>query len=122
MATTKPIPVRIPEDFLPRIDAAAKNLGTKRATLILFCIRTFVADFEDRGKAILPPDWEAILKRLDSRTVEGRSNSRSNPEDERVRLTGQVIVGGESSGSTPQKTVYKIPSDPAKSHLNDGPS
>lgn len=67
------IPVRIPREFLSRIDAAAERLGTNRSALMVFCIKSFVADFEEKGFAILPLNWEEILKSQDGRTAESRS-------------------------------------------------
>jgi hypothetical protein len=65
---TKPIPVRIPTDLLPRIDAAAKRLGYPRARLICFCIKTFVEEFEIKGMSMMPPNWEKMLNALDGRS------------------------------------------------------
>lgn len=67
MATT-PIPVRIPLEWLPRLDEAATRLGTNRARLIAFCAQTFTEEFERRGVAMMPPDWPELLAKLDGRT------------------------------------------------------
>jgi hypothetical protein len=64
---TKPIPVRIPEDWLPRIDAVAARLGTNRARLIAFLAQTFAEEFARKGMAMLPPNWEEVLASLDGR-------------------------------------------------------
>ena len=64
---TKPIPVRIPLEWLPRLDAAAKRLGTNRSRLIGFLAQTFVEHFEKRGVAELPVNWKEILTSLDGR-------------------------------------------------------
>jgi hypothetical protein len=67
--------VRIPVALLPRLDRAAKRLGTNRARLIAFCVTSFLADFEERGTALMPPDWEQLMTRLDHRTRESREIS-----------------------------------------------
>lgn len=65
---TKPIPVRIPEEWLPRLDAAAAALGTNRARLIAFCAQTFAEAFGKEGETMMPPNWKDILRALDGRT------------------------------------------------------
>ena len=64
---TKPIPVRIPEEWLPRIDAVAKELGTNRARLIAFSGQTFAEFFEKHGVTSMPPNWSEIFDSMDGR-------------------------------------------------------
>jgi hypothetical protein len=64
---TKPIPVRIPAEWLPRIDSVAKRLGTNRARLIAFSGQTFAEYFEKKGVTSMPPDWADILASMDGR-------------------------------------------------------
>ena len=64
---TKPIPVRIPEEWLPRIDAVARKLGTNRARLIAFSGQTFAELFEDNGVSSMPPNWSEIFDNMDGR-------------------------------------------------------
>jgi hypothetical protein len=65
---TKPIPVRLDPVTIARLDRVSKRLGTNRAALIRFCAETFVRDYERHGGiASLPPNWEDILRSLDSR-------------------------------------------------------
>ena len=61
---TKPIPVRIPDDSLDQIDAAARKLTTNRGRLLAFSVQTFTEYFEDRQVCAMPPDWRDILKSL----------------------------------------------------------
>lgn len=74
VAATKPIPVRIAEEILPRLDHVAERLGTNRAALIAFCAKTFLEDFERHGESMMPMDWKNILDRLDGRTKEARES------------------------------------------------
>jgi len=67
LMATKPIPVRIPEQWLPRIDAVAEKLGTNRSRLIAFSGQTFAEFVERNGGASLPPDWSEILADMDGR-------------------------------------------------------
>ena len=64
---TKPIPVRIPSEWLPRIDSVAKKLGTNRARLIAFSGQTFAEYFERKGVTAMPPDWQDIFAGMDGR-------------------------------------------------------
>jgi hypothetical protein len=64
---TKPIPVRIPEEWLPRIDTVAKQLGTNRARLIAFSGQTFAEFFEKHGVSSMPPNWSEIFDSMDGR-------------------------------------------------------
>ena len=70
----KAIPTRIPAAFLPRIDAAAQKMGSNRAQLIAFCVRSFVEDFDEKGFCILPLNWREILKSWDGRTSQAKFN------------------------------------------------
>jgi hypothetical protein len=76
VGATKPIPIRIAGDVLPRLDEVAKQLGTNRAALIAFCAKTFLEDFERHGKSMMPMDWKTILERLDGRTKESHEVGR----------------------------------------------
>jgi hypothetical protein len=65
---TKPIPVRIPYEWLPRIDSVAKKLGTnRRARLLAFSGQTFAEYFERKGVTAMPPDWQDIFASMDGR-------------------------------------------------------
>ena len=75
---TKPIPVRIPEDWVTRLDKAAHKLGTNRAALISFCAQTFAKDFEQHGEAMMPMDWQKIFRAMDGRTAEASKASALN--------------------------------------------
>lgn len=71
MPPTKPIPVRLDDGIIARLDTAAKRMGTNRAALIRFLVQTFTASFEKRGQlASLPHNWEDIMRSLDGRTTE----------------------------------------------------
>ena len=72
MADTKPIPVRLPEDILARLDAAAERIGNTRAGIMRFLIETWLAHFERKGFAALPPDWQEIMEAQDGRTAAAR--------------------------------------------------
>ena len=61
------------------MDAAAKTsgLGT-RATLVKFCVKVFLDDWEARGSKSLPRDWREIVAALDGRTLASRSAGGEN--------------------------------------------
>ena len=81
---TKPIPVRIPTEWLPRIDAVAKKLGTNRARLIAFSGQTFAGYVERHGVTSMPPDWTAILADMDGR----RRRSKAPLGERLAKLAG----------------------------------
>lgn len=73
MAETKPIPVRLGEDVIQRLDVAAGRIGSNRASVIRMLINKWLEDFERGGKASLPPDWEQIMNQLDGRSTDARN-------------------------------------------------
>lgn len=78
VAETKPIPVRLSGDIIGRLDAAAKRIGNNRAGVIRFLVDSWLLDFEKKGVASLPPNWEKIIASTDNRTRESRIESNSN--------------------------------------------
>jgi metal-responsive CopG/Arc/MetJ family transcriptional regulator len=80
VASTVPIPIRLGEDIIARLDEAAKRLGNNRASLVRFLIDSWLADYESRGNAFLPPNWEAIMAGYDHRTKEARNKISASPE------------------------------------------
>ena len=97
---TKPIPVRIPEDWLERIDRAAKRLGTNRARLIAFCAQTFADSFERTGIASMPPNWKEILNSMDGRKTIYSSHrpsgySLNEKSNSKIAAVEQSLVSGE---------------------------
>jgi len=85
MATT-PIPVRIPEEWLPRIDAAAEKLGTNRSRLIAFSGQTFAEYVEKKGVSALPPGLSEILADMDGRLHRKDSAAKALAKDAAKRL------------------------------------
>lgn len=67
VADTKPIPVRLNASVIKRLDTAAQRLVIDRTSIIRFCIETFLSDFEAKGRTILPPDWEQLIRDQDGR-------------------------------------------------------
>jgi hypothetical protein len=89
--------VRIPEDWLPRIDRAAAKLGTNRARLIAFCAQTFAENFERTGVASMPPNWEEIFQSMDGRT------SKAQPVRYPAIKSGAVMMNEPSSAKTQEE-------------------
>lgn len=69
MSETKPIPIRLSDDLIKRLDDVSAQLGSNRAAVARFCVQTFVEYFERHGSACLPPNWKDILASLDNRTA-----------------------------------------------------
>lgn len=96
---TKPIPVRLPDEFIARLDKVALKIHVRRATIIRFCVETWVAHFEDVGKAALPPDWERIIARQD-----GRRRESIHPKPD----TPTALAAYPTSRSALGKTVAAV--------------
>lgn len=72
MPETKPIPVRLGDDVITRLDRASKRIGSNRASVIRFLVDSWLDHFEKHGRASLPPNWEELVNSMDNRTVESR--------------------------------------------------
>ena len=68
MPETKPIPVRLDDDLIARLDLIAKRIGTTRSSVIRMLVSSWVESFERDGASALPMDWEAVMLQLDGRT------------------------------------------------------
>lgn len=69
MSEAKPIPVRLSEEVIKRLDAVALKSGLdNRTAVIKLCIGSFLDHFEKAGTAALPLDWKEVLKIQDGRT------------------------------------------------------
>lgn len=64
---SKPIPVRLDENLIRRLDAIATRIGSNRAAVIRMLVQIWVEDFEKRGQAALPVNWRGIMDGLDAR-------------------------------------------------------
>jgi len=66
MPISKPIPLRLSDDLLKRLDAAAQKLGYSRAQLIRYLLVRWLEYFEARrGNVAMPPDIEEVLRLQD---------------------------------------------------------
>ena len=61
---TKPIPVRIPVEWIPRIEKVAGKLGSNRSRIVAFAVQKFTEHAENQEVVTMPPDWSAIFKSL----------------------------------------------------------
>lgn len=69
MAETKPIPVRLTDDTLKRLDRVAERTGLgNRASVIKLCLSSFLDYIEKEGITRMQPGWSDILSDLDGRT------------------------------------------------------
>jgi hypothetical protein len=67
MEEKTPIPVRLSDDVIKRLDAAADRIGQTRAGIMRFCIETWLKHFEVKGMASLPINWQELLDAMDGR-------------------------------------------------------
>jgi predicted DNA-binding protein len=83
MGESKPIPVRLGDDLIARLDVAAKAIGTTKAGVIRFCVETWLRHFEAHGKtASLPVDWEEVIKAHDGRRKGSRARRVLNEKNQ----------------------------------------
>jgi hypothetical protein len=69
MPRGKPIPVKLTEELIARIDRVSEKIGLhNRSAVIKFCVSTFIDHFEQHGETSLPLNWREILRELDGRT------------------------------------------------------
>lgn len=77
LVRSKPIPVRLDDETIGLLDAAASNTGLNRAALIRLCVAAFLDDYSRGGEVSLPLDWRTILEAHDGRKHKGgKSQSR----------------------------------------------
>lgn len=86
MAETKPIPVRLGDDVIKRLDAVAGRIGSNRASVMRLLVNTWLDDFELKGKACLPPNWERLMNELDGRTKQATNVVDMVPESDAARV------------------------------------
>ncbi len=65
----KPIPVRLSDETIARLDRAAAKLGLdNRTDLIKLAINSLLRHIERSGRLQLPVDWRDLLDDMDGRT------------------------------------------------------
>jgi hypothetical protein len=70
MSDSTPVMLRLLKSELPRLDRAAKRMGTNRSALAKFLLRTFLDKFESGGFTALPHDWQSVMRSQDGRTID----------------------------------------------------
>lgn len=73
---TKPIPIRLDDEVVARLDAAADRIGSNRAAVVRMLITGWLDDFDSKGRSMLPVDFEDIVKAFDHRTKEAKSKKK----------------------------------------------
>lgn len=65
----KPIPVRLSDEQIARLDVATRRMGLEnRSDIIKLCLNSFLDCFDKHQTACLPLDWPRILANLDGRS------------------------------------------------------
>lgn len=67
MPESKPIPLRLEDAVIARLDKAANKLGLRRAALIRALVETYLGWVETTGETVLPPRWTEITRQFDGR-------------------------------------------------------
>jgi predicted transcriptional regulator len=68
VADTSPIPVRLSKDTIIRLDRVAQAIGSNRAAVMRMLVEQWLGHYESKGKAVLPVNFEDVMKQLDGRT------------------------------------------------------
>jgi hypothetical protein len=61
MARKRPIPVKLSQETICRLDRAAQSVLINRSDVIRMCIGAFLRDFEARGRSSIPTDWQTLI-------------------------------------------------------------
>lgn len=67
MAERKPIPVRLSDDEIRRLDKAAGKIGCDRSTLIRMLVHRWLDYHDAAGSKALPFDFAEVARTLDGR-------------------------------------------------------
>ena len=62
--------------MITRLDAAAEKTGYNRASLIRYCVETWLSHWDIHKTDALPANWDKIMAELDGRTIEARDNKK----------------------------------------------
>ena len=89
MAEEKPTNVRFRSDVLAKITLAAHRFGMTKSSIIKLATALFIDDFERRGAAALPRDWQEILENLDGRTLRYMPGGTGH----RIKQVGSKNIG-----------------------------
>jgi len=82
MAKAKPIPVRLTDEIIDRLDRVAQCAHlSSRTEVIKICVASFLDYFEREGVVSLPLNWEEILRSMDGRTKKNITYKISNKPD-----------------------------------------
>jgi len=65
MAT--PLPVRLTDSLISRIDSVAIKAGLTRSDVIRLCLSRFLDDFDAAPEELLKRDWSSVLDQYDGR-------------------------------------------------------
>ena len=86
MPRSKPIPVKLSDELISRLDEVSQQTGlNNRSAIIKFCLSTFLDHFESKGRSALPPDWKVILRHLDGRTHRYKTNGDQKKKGSEAR-------------------------------------
>lgn len=82
---SKPIPVRLTDSQIARLQAVADRMGTNRSHVIKLCLLAFLQRFERDGLSMLPPDWDDQLRSMDGRSHRYGPDGPGHRKDDKKR-------------------------------------
>ena len=80
---SRPIPVRLKEDVIRRLDAVADAASLDRSDVIKLCLKRFLDELDAKPEMLLR-DWSGILKTLDGRTFRYTPEETPPPAGKKV--------------------------------------
>ena len=109
VAEQKPIPVRLSEDIISRLDEAAGKIGSNRAALIRLCTQTFLDHLDQAGFGAMPMDWQNIIEESDGRRIAHLNETKTSdspPIPPLVKVKYRAKMGGRK---TTKRSTKKPP-------------
>ena len=100
MANSPCIPLRLTPTQIARLDAVAERLLTTRAAILRMCAESFCEQFERKGVAILPPNWEQLLLDADHRT-----HSKTHSADPLPPVASRPVIGRAPYDRNPDRAM-----------------
>lgn len=107
VAEQKPIPVRLSEDIISRLDEAAGKIGSNRAALIRLCTQTFLDHLDKAGFGAMPMDWQNIIEESDGRRVAYLNENKSSESPPIPALVKATYKGKSRTGKAKNADAKK---------------
>ena len=109
MADSSPIPVRLTNTTIKRLDAVARQIGSNRAAVMRMLVEKWLDHYDAEGKATLPPDWKQVMRALDGRC----KPMEATPASAKAPVKAAAPVKPAAPVAAPKKKVAPKKAAPA---------